>query len=98
MHRSCVVGWVIALLLPLAARSEPPLGASIATRASISIEQPNILPTQAMGLGNGTLGAAFWAAQGLTIQLNRADTVLRKNSIQGFRLDLAIRCCGMIVV
>jgi hypothetical protein len=24
--------------------------------------------------------------------------VLRKNSIQGFRLDLAIRCCGMIVV
>jgi hypothetical protein len=48
MHRSCIVGLVVALLLSLSARGEPSLGGSIAARASISIEQPNVLPTQAM--------------------------------------------------
>lgn len=64
-----------ALLLPLCARGEPSLAGSIAARATIAIEQPNMLPTQAVGLGNGKLGAAFWSAQGLTLQLNRTDTL-----------------------
>ena len=37
-----------------------------------------------------------WAAS--SGRATRNIPVLRKNSIQGFRLDLAIRCCGMIVV
>jgi alpha-L-fucosidase 2 len=80
MHNSRFVAWVMVLLLPLGARSEPSSGTSIAARASISIEQPNILPTQAVGLGNGRLGAAFWSAQGLTLQLNRADTLPERRS------------------
>jgi hypothetical protein len=48
---------------------------SFAARSDIAIGQPNILPSQALGLGNGRLGAAFWAADGLTLQLNRADTL-----------------------
>ena len=78
--RGYIAGWAIVFLLPQSARSEPSLGGSIATRASISIEQPNVLPTQAVGLGNGKLGAAFWSAQGLTIQLNRADTLPERRS------------------
>src|SRR5581483_6015737 len=31
-------------------------------------------------LGNGTLGAAVWAANGLTAQLNRADTLPARKS------------------
>ncbi|HEY0231219.1 MAG TPA: hypothetical protein VGC55_08200 [Dokdonella sp.] len=49
--------------------------ATFAARSDIAIGQPNILPSQAVGLGNGRLGAAFWAADGLTVQLNRADTL-----------------------
>jgi alpha-L-fucosidase 2 len=33
-----------------------------------------------MGLGNGKLGAAFWAKDGLTVQLNRADTLPYRRS------------------
>lgn len=43
--------------------------------SDIVVEQPNILAAQAMPLGNGRLGAAVWAADGLTIQLNRSDTL-----------------------
>jgi alpha-L-fucosidase 2 len=71
---------IVSFLLPLCARGESTSGGSIAARASILIEQPNILPTQAMGLGNGKLGAAFWSAQGLTLQLNRADTLPQRRS------------------
>jgi hypothetical protein len=67
-------------LLSLSAHAERLPDAAIAARASIAIEQPNILPTQALGLGNGRLGAAFWAAQGLTLQLNRADTLPYRRS------------------
>jgi hypothetical protein len=28
-----------------------------------------------MPIGNGRLGAALWAADGMTIQLNRSDTL-----------------------
>jgi alpha-L-fucosidase 2 len=80
MSRGWVARALIVSLLPLCARAEATSGGSIAARASISIGQPNILPTQAMGLGNGKLGAAFWSAQGLTLQLNRADTLPQRRS------------------
>ena len=54
--------------------------AAIVARSDIAIGQPNVLPMQAMGLGNGRLGAAFWAADGLTLQLNRADTLPYRRS------------------
>jgi len=45
-----------------------------------------------LGLKNHSEGTAVDMSIGFMMP------VLRKNSIQGFRLDLAIRCCGMIVV
>jgi hypothetical protein len=48
---------------------------AVVSRSDIFVGQPNILPSQAMPLGNGRLGAALWAAGGMTIQLNRADTL-----------------------
>ncbi len=44
-------------------------------RSDIILQRPNIRPEEAMPLGNGRLGIAIWAAGGLTIQLNRADTL-----------------------
>jgi alpha-L-fucosidase 2 len=49
--------------------------ADLVSRSDIFVGQPNILPSQAMPLGNGRLGAAVWAADGMTIQLNRSDTL-----------------------
>ena len=69
-----------ALCLPLAAAAESataPWGVPIesaVSRSDIVVGQPNPLPSQAMPLGNGRLGAALWADKGLTIQLNRSDT------------------------
>lgn len=48
---------------------------STVSRSDIFIGQPNIRPLQAMSLGNGRLGVAVWAADGLTLQLNRIDTL-----------------------
>jgi alpha-L-fucosidase 2 len=45
------------------------------SRSDIFVGQPNIRPLQAMPLGNGRLGVAVWAADGLTLQLNRIDTL-----------------------
>src|SRR4051812_20252282 len=44
-------------------------------RSDVVLGQPNRDPLQAMPLGNGGLGAAVWSADGLTAQLNRADTL-----------------------
>jgi len=44
-------------------------------RSDIVLERPNRDASQAMPLGNGRLGVAVWAAEGLTAQLNRADTL-----------------------
>ena len=44
-------------------------------RSDVVLGQPNPDPLQAMPLGNGGLGAAVWSANGLTAQLNRADTL-----------------------
>ena len=44
-------------------------------RSDIVLRNPNGKPEQAMPLGNGRLGLAVWSENGLTIQLNRADTL-----------------------
>jgi alpha-L-fucosidase 2 len=44
-------------------------------RSSIILGQPNEKPYEAMPLGNGRLGVAVWTENGLTAQLNRADTL-----------------------
>lgn len=49
--------------------------AGVVERSDIVLQRPNIQPDQAMPLGNGRLGIAVWAQDGLTIQLNRADTL-----------------------
>jgi hypothetical protein len=48
--------------------------AGVVRRANVVLGRANPRPTQAMPLGNGTLGAAVWAADGFTAQLNRTDT------------------------
>jgi alpha-L-fucosidase 2 len=49
--------------------------AGVLSRSSIILGQPNAAPGQAMPLGNGRLGIALWSEDGLTAQLNRADTL-----------------------
>lgn len=49
--------------------------AGVISRSDIVLGRPNLLATQAMPLGNGRLGVAVWSANGLTAQLNRADTL-----------------------
>lgn len=44
-------------------------------RSDIVLRSANGKPEQAMPLGNGRLGLAVWSEAGLTIQLNRADTL-----------------------
>ena len=44
-------------------------------RSDIFLGRPNTDAGEAMPLGNGRLGVAVWAADGLTAQLNRADTL-----------------------
>jgi hypothetical protein len=49
--------------------------AGLIGRSDIVLARPNFEATQAMPLGNGRLGAAAWSADGLTVQLNRGDTL-----------------------
>jgi alpha-L-fucosidase 2 len=49
--------------------------AGVISRSSIVLGQPNLEADQAMPLGNGRLGVAIWSENGLTAQLNRADTL-----------------------
>ncbi|WP_189820255.1 ricin-type beta-trefoil lectin domain protein [Streptomyces olivaceoviridis] len=48
--------------------------AAVVHRSDIVLGRAGTDPAQSMPLGNGTLGAAVWAADGLTAQLNRGDT------------------------
>ncbi|MHA6763862.1 fascin domain-containing protein [Streptacidiphilus sp. PAMC 29251] len=48
--------------------------ANVVRRADMVLGKPNTAPGQFVPLGNGTLGAAVWAAGGFTAQLNRSDT------------------------
>src|SRR5882757_4673810 len=47
---------------------------AVVSRSNIVLGAPNTAATQSLPLGNGTVGAAVWAANGFTAQLNRDDT------------------------
>ncbi len=47
---------------------------NVVRRSDIVLGKANTDPTTFLPLGNGTLGAAVWAANGFTAQLNRSDT------------------------
>ncbi|HEY2510266.1 MAG TPA: hypothetical protein VGI39_05400 [Polyangiaceae bacterium] len=47
---------------------------NVVRRSNLVLSHPNTAPTDAMALGNGTLGMAVWGASGLTAQINRSDT------------------------
>ncbi len=70
--------------LALAALSSAALlGADVAGvvgRSDLILERPNLKAEEAMPLGNGRLGVAIWSEDGMTIQLNRADTLPRRLS------------------
>ncbi len=57
-----------------ASHANPQVAAAIG-RSAIVLGRPNLLPIEAMPLGNGRLGAAVWSQHGLTVQLNRSDTL-----------------------
>jgi len=48
---------------------------SVIGRSDIVLGRANVDVGEALPLGNGGLGVALWAADGLTAQLNRADTL-----------------------
>jgi hypothetical protein len=47
----------------------------VVSRSDVVLGKPNTADSQFMPLGNGMLGVAAWAADGLTAQLNRGDTM-----------------------
>ncbi|MFF2149372.1 RICIN domain-containing protein [Kitasatospora sp. NPDC058190] len=47
---------------------------NLVRRSDVVLGRPDSAQSQFMPLGNGTLGAAVWAADGFTAQLNRSDT------------------------
>ncbi len=49
--------------------------AALIGRSTIVLGKANRQASEAMPLGNGRLGVAVWSAEGLTAQLNRADTL-----------------------
>ena len=52
----------------------------VVSRDDIVLGQPNVSPTASIPLGNGSLAAAAWAANGFTAQLNRSDTMPSRKS------------------
>ncbi len=49
--------------------------AGVVGRSDVVLARPNLESAEAMPLGNGTLGAAVWSADGMTVQLNREDAM-----------------------
>lgn len=49
--------------------------AGVIGRSDIVLGRANVDASEALPLGNGRLGVAVWATDGLTAQLNRADTL-----------------------
>ncbi|MFD9741040.1 hypothetical protein [Umezawaea sp. NPDC059074] len=47
---------------------------AVVSRANVVLGGPNLANTESLPVGNGSLGAAVWAAGGFTAQLNRVDT------------------------
>ena len=74
--------WICLLAAPLLA-SQHSLGtpsshankATLVASENVVLLRPNTLPSEAMALGNGSLGVAVWSSNGMTVQLNRADTM-----------------------
>ncbi|MDX6354913.1 MAG: alpha-L-fucosidase 2 [Streptomyces sp.] len=54
--------------------------AGVVSRSDIVLGTPNTAAAQSLGLGNGSLGVAAWAAGGFTAQLNRTDTMPDRKS------------------
>ncbi|HEX4442761.1 MAG TPA: hypothetical protein VHZ81_04245 [Galbitalea sp.] len=54
--------------------------AGVVGRSDIFLGAPNTAAAQSLGLGNGSLGVAEWAAGGFTAQLNRTDTMPDRKS------------------
>jgi hypothetical protein len=65
--------------------------AGVISRSDIVLARPNQEAGQAMSLGNGRLGVAVWSEDGLTAQLNRADTLTR--SLVAGTGGVARPCC-----
>jgi hypothetical protein len=53
---------------------------NLVRQADIVLGQPNNAAIQSIGVGNGSLGAAVWTANGFTAQLNRVDTLPDRKS------------------
>src|SRR6202167_387105 len=49
--------------------------AGVVAESDIVLGAANTASSQSMPLGNGSLGVAAWAANGVTAQLNRSDTM-----------------------
>ena len=47
----------------------------VISRSDVVLGRPNFASSEAMPLGNGRVGVALWSADGLTVQLNRNDTL-----------------------
>ncbi|WP_052681906.1 RICIN domain-containing protein [Saccharothrix sp. ST-888] len=67
---------------------------NLVREANIVLGSPNTAATQSMPLGNGTLGAAVWAANGFTAQLNRADTLPGRKSPGWLQIPSLSRITG----
>lgn len=81
-----VLAGCLGMSAPHAAEAAPPSTAwhdqrfnadvgGVVGRSDIVLRRPNLQPGEAMPLGNGRLGLAVWSQDGLTLQLNRADTL-----------------------
>jgi alpha-L-fucosidase 2 len=76
LSRIWIVGIVAGALNGSLLGAQPAVNyAGITGRSDIVLARPNTEPGQAMPLGNGRLGVAAWSAEGLTLQLNRVDTL-----------------------
>ena len=53
---------------------------NLVRRSTIVFGTPNTVAQNSLPLGNGSLGAAVWAAGGFTAQLNRSDTLPDRKS------------------
>ncbi|WP_233625426.1 cellulose-binding domain-containing protein [Actinoplanes sp. ATCC 53533] len=88
LNRTVCTGTVPTTPTPTPTTSAPPTGtttawqngkfvmdaAGVVRRSNIVLQRANTSASEFVPLGNGTLGAAAWAGNGFTAQLNRTDT------------------------
>src|SRR6201996_7808886 len=91
LARLLAVAAGIAIAVPVAVSVQPAGAATVTTawqngsfslnpsgvvgESDVVLGAANTASSQSMPLGNGSLGAAAWAANGFTAQLNRSDTM-----------------------